>query len=534
MIGIYGQIYASPNQDLLNVDKAFQLSATQDNQELNVHWEIANKKMLYMNSISITQDDEEISYVLPDPLLYQEGDDIFTYYANNLDLTIDSPTLNNNKPITIKYQGCDKTGYCYQPQIKYLKIDQDSAVITSTNPANSTSPLKMLFIFLILGVITAATPCIWPMLPILAAIILHNKQDSKISRYHTLWRSLSYTCGIGLGYAMTGMLVNKLNINLQSNAQTKFILIPTIAIIVSMVLWQLEIIKFNVSSNLYQNIKSKIHNLKPNNNSQTFALGIASVLIVSPCATPSFFAALTYSTQAPNAYLASLMLFIFGLGLSIPLILVTVGASEILPNSGPWMLTIRNLIGIALLSLAFDLSMRLIPMSLHPWCWTVWAIATILILWKREPLLTTRTNRIIIIIVALVFIGNEIKGSLSHPHYSYPILANVQMLDNVLAKNTKNAKPTLVYFTADWCHSCETIKKRILPQPEVQLFLQKINFYLVDITPKDISSKFGSSHYHIIAPPTWILFDANGKESKRITGVIQPQKVFKQMAKKKS
>src|SRR5690606_5994871 len=73
-------------------------------------------------------------------------------------------------------------------------------------------------------------------------------------------------------------------------------------------------------------------------------------------------------------------------------------------------------------------------------------------------------------------------------------------------------KPTLIYFTADWCVSCSTVERRVLPDDSVKKALGGYQLIKADISQltsgnADLMAKLG-----VAGPPTMIFFDRISKE----------------------
>ena len=93
----------------------------------------------------------------------------------------------------------------------------------------SHSILVAILICFALGVLLAFTPCILPMIPILSAIILGQK-DIKTSKSFGL--SLTYVLGMALTYTALGVLVSLLGYNFQAQLQGPGFLISLAALFV--------------------------------------------------------------------------------------------------------------------------------------------------------------------------------------------------------------------------------------------------------------------------------------------------------------
>ncbi len=82
-----------------------------------------------------------------------------------------------------------------------------------------------------------------------------------------------------------------------------------------------------------------------------------------------------------------------------------------------------------------------------------------------------------------------------------------------------SGKPMLVFYTADWCPPCRTLKRDVLSDPDVDAFLSE-NYVRVKI---DLSDRRGPNagiaiDNGVTGIPTMILYDYDGVEIDRVVG----------------
>ena len=82
-----------------------------------------------------------------------------------------------------------------------------------------------------------------------------------------------------------------------------------------------------------------------------------------------------------------------------------------------------------------------------------------------------------------------------------------------------SGKPMLVFYTADWCPPCRTLKRDVLSDPDIDAFLSD-NYVRVkiDLTERGGPNARTASEYGVSGIPTMILYDADGVEINRVTG----------------
>ena len=110
-------IFGDDNYSPLKEDEAFKVSFFHQDSLIEISWEIAANHFLYINSIEVLNEQQEMidfEITKGDVLVI---DDLFfgkTSVAKDY-LRIDLPFKNTdeNRKLTINYQGCKKDTYCY-------------------------------------------------------------------------------------------------------------------------------------------------------------------------------------------------------------------------------------------------------------------------------------------------------------------------------------------------------------------------------------------------------------------------------------
>src|SRR5690606_24412389 len=92
-----------------------------------------------------------------------------------------------------------------------------------------------------------------------------------------------------------------------------------------------------------------------------------------------------YISQSGNPWIGGLTLLSLGLGMGVPLIVVALLSSMILPKAGPWMNVIKTFAGVALLGLAIWLLDRILPAYIILILWGVLCLISAVCLKAFEP-----------------------------------------------------------------------------------------------------------------------------------------------------
>ena len=175
---------ALKRQKFLSPDEAFQTTAVAQGKDIETQIIMADKIHIYEDALhywAITpQKRVELDVTKPTPHEF-DGDKVY-----EKELLVSIPTeaiaskVAGDYTLEIEFQGCSDAGICYQPMKKQFRFkgtelgmfDKISAVIEEGNPKKivdfflNESPIFIILIFLLLGVLISLTPCIFPMIPI--------------------------------------------------------------------------------------------------------------------------------------------------------------------------------------------------------------------------------------------------------------------------------------------------------------------------------------------------------------------------------
>ena len=205
-------------------------------------------------------------------------------------------------------------------------------------------PLLAYPVSFIAGLLASLTPCIYPVIPIVAGYI---GGEAKGSRRRGFSLSVFYVIGMAIVYSALGAFA-ALSGRIFGEVQSS----PVAYIIVAN-----AIIFFGLSmlGAVVLPIPSFLKNQsgKGRKTSGAIGMGIASGLITAPCTAPVAGTLLTYVASRQNVLFGVSLLFTFAAGMGILLILVGTSAGLLtsLPKSGAWMEKIKKGLGIFMILL---------------------------------------------------------------------------------------------------------------------------------------------------------------------------------------
>jgi thiol:disulfide interchange protein DsbD len=96
-----------------------------------------------------------------------------------------------------------------------------------------------------------------------------------------------------------------------------------------------------------------------------------------------------------------------------------------------------------------------------------------------------------------------------------------------LSRAHKEGKPVMIDFYADWCRSCKILEKKIHHNAAIQSALAAFIVIKADISENNEKTTALSQRFNVIAPPTFIFIDTEGKslEQFRFVGEISLDKL---------
>jgi cytochrome c-type biogenesis protein len=199
------------------------------------------------------------------------------------------------------------------------------------------------------GVLTSFTPCVYPMIPITAAVIGGSTRDQQ-SRRRTILLSLTYALGLALFYAFLGLIAGlsgSLFGTVASNPWTRFA-IGNLLLLFGLAM--LDVFPLNAPHKLL----NWASGLGGGSFPAVFLLGATSGIVAAPCGAPAFAAVLTWVTTTQSGALGFLYLFVFSLGMTALLIVVGSfsGVLAHLPRSGRWLVWVKRIAALIMIGMA--------------------------------------------------------------------------------------------------------------------------------------------------------------------------------------
>ena len=373
------------------------------------------------------------------------------------------------------------------------------------------------------GLLVCLTPCVYPMVAITVSVF-GARGDT--SRSRAMWLSTAFVFGIAAMFTPLG-LVAGLTGSLFGSALSN----PWVTTCIALVFLGLAASMFGAFEfMLPSGVTNRLARVGGGGYGGAFLIGLVSGLVAAPCTGPVLTGILLWIGKTRSAGLGSLVLFAFSLGLGIPFWLVGTFAVK-LPRAGRWMLWTKSFFGIVLSVLAlYFLQNVLRPLASFAHLGDsrpLWAAALLvggLLLGAIH--LSFDSGRMLALRKGAGILG-AISGSLLLIAWLEAPEGQLQWehSEAVAAQRaSKEEKPLLLDFTAEWCGACKELARHTFADPTVLREASRFVALRVDATSDDdpavdqLKDKYG-----VVGLPTVIVLGANGQERARITEFVPPE-----------
>ena len=535
---VYAGLFDSQKSQFVPVDSAFAFDFQQQDNSLALNWQIKQGYYLYRQQISVVPAKASIG-ALTLPAGEWHKDEFYgktEIYTHQLAVTLPITEASQGATLRVTYQGCAEAGFCYPPETKVVPLNAVTASAPAPTPAAtpvspstdkpSQLPFSALWALLI-GIGIAFTPCVLPMYPLISGIVLGGKQ--RLSTARALWLSFVYVQGMALTYTALGLIVAAAGLQFQAALQHPYILIGLSVVFIALALSMFGLYNLQLPSSLQTRLTLLSNRQQGGSLAGVFSMGAIAGLICSPCTTAPLSAILLYIAQSGNLWLGGGTLYLYALGMGLPLMLVTVFGNRLLPKSGPWMQQVKIAFGFVILALPVFLLERITG---EAWGLRLWSLLGVAFFgWAFITSLNSKKGwmsvvQIVLLGAALVVsrplqdwaFGTTVQSEQAHLNFTR--ISDIDSLNTALAQ--AKGKPVMLDLYADWCVACKEFEKYTFSHPDVHRALDNTVLLQADVTrnsPEDVALL---KHLQVLGLPTILFFDSNGMEQpqQRVTGFM--------------
>lgn len=431
-----------------------------------------------------------------------------------------------------------------------FEIAQDKGMIQTLLERGGAGFL--LLSFLVFGILLAFTPCVFPMYPIVAGTLA--REGDRLTPWRGFLLTSSYVVALATGFAMIGAVAGWSGQNLQMALQSPWLALAVALVFVILAFSMFGLYELQLPSR-WTSAVSRVSGGGKGSLGSAAVLGFTSVLIVGPCVTAPLAGALLYIAQTANVTLGAAALFALGLGKGIPLIILATFGSSVLPRAGGWMENVKVLFGFGFLGTSIWMAAPLLPSGVDLILWSVLLFAFSAYLFAKEwhrigfRVIARTAGTTAIVYGAILMLGATLGGvdplrplapliAANHqsgaaaPALRFSDIGSAQQLQTSL-KQAQSHRPTLVYFTADWCVACHTIERSVLTDMAVRRGLADFDLIKVDLSNVTPENDALMRQLQVAGPPTMIFFNAQSREvaDTRLVGNVTTSTVIGSAAK---
>lgn len=539
---VFAGLFDAPGRaSVIPADRAFIFDFQQNQHDLNLTWQVKEGYYLYRKQVSITPAGAKIAQ--PQLPAGESHEDEFygksEIYRHQLTVPVVVNQADNGATLTVTYQGCADAGFCYPPETRVVPLNavsaaaNDSPAAVAKAPVKDEAPAKLPFSALwalLIGIGIAFTPCVLPMYPLISGIVLGGKQ--RLSTARALWLAFIYVQGMALTYTALGLVVAAAGLQFQAALQHPYVLIGLSVIFILLALSMFGLFTLQLPSALQTRLTLMSNRQQGGSAGGVFAMGAIAGLICSPCTTAPLSAILLYIAQSGNLWFGGGTLYLYALGMGLPLILVTVFGNRLLPKRGPWMETVKTAFGFVILALPVFLLERVIG---DVWGLRLWAMLGVaFFIWAFIASLEAkkawmRLVQILLLAAALVSVRPLQDWAFGAPaaqtqaHLNFTHVQSVDDLNRALAQ--AKGKPVMLDLYADWCVACKEFEKYTFSDPQVQNALKETVLLQANVTANNAQDKALLRQLGVLGLPTILFFDEQGNEqpAARVTGFMDAE-----------
>lgn len=560
-----------PNDGFLKVEEAYILSKDIQPEQITLSWAIEPEYYLYRDRFKVK------AYNADGPVditpIYEKGkikydenfdQDMEVFYGSTKIVIPLSDDLRNQFAslfqLQITSQGCADAGLCYPPYTERFEIDLSSGVSTpikkitanlagkTTATSNSSNNFAVgdvstdqpflgyiILLAILGGIILNAMPCVFPVLSIKAlSFVSANTSPGASDAHNHRAHGWAYTLGAVLSFLVIGGVIVGIRAAGGDADWGRQLQSP---LIVSAMFYLFFVMGLSLSGFVHfgAQFMGLGQSLTTRDGLQgSFFTGVLAVVVASPCTAPFMAPAIGAAlTQSP---ITGLIIFAaLGFGMALPFLLLSYSPklANLLPQPGPWMETLKQV-------LAFPLYLTAV--------WLLWvlgkqtnvdaaallvcgAIAISFAIWifQKRPnktlgkVLTASSAAVALAFAITIAVKAENIGKQTYwQTYSADLVTQLR----------KDGQPVFINLTAAWCITCHTNERVALSRKSVKETAEKLNIAMIkgDYTNEDPEIHKLLNTYRRPSVPLYLMFPADpSKPPEILPQLLTPSTVIEAM-----
>jgi thioredoxin:protein disulfide reductase len=388
------------------------------------------------------------------------------------------------------------------------------------------------FFALTAGLLTALTPCVYPMIPITISIF----GGKGVPRARALLLATLYVAGIAVMFGTLGTVFALVGKAFGSFLANPWVIVPLALFFALMAASMFGAFELGLPSGL----QARLNRVGGRSVGGAFLMGLVGGLIAAPCTGPPLAGILAFVATTRNGVTGFFLLATYAIGIGVPFWAIA-GFSMRLPKSGAWMETVKSVFGIALLVAALYYLKNVVPPLAH---------------------FTGRTQAFLAMATAMVLVGGGIGAVHLTFHDGWKAVlrkgAGVALAVTGLFAITNyvltpkvalawlraepeatqlaraSGRPLVVDFMADWCLPCKEMDVKVFSHPDVVAELSEFTLLRVDLSREDEDPALAAvkAKYDVNTLPAVRVVSAEGQIVQRFDTIVDAPTFLKGLARR--
>jgi thioredoxin:protein disulfide reductase len=333
------------------------------------------------------------------------------------------------------------------------------------------------------GLLTALTPCVYPMIPITISVF----GARSTTRARALLLATTYVAGIAVTFGTLGTIFALVGKAFGTFLANPWVVIPLALFFAAMAASMFGAFELSLPAGA----QARLARFGGRGVAGAFLMGLVAGLIAAPCTGPPLAGILAYVATTRDAARGFALLATYAVGIGVPFWAIA-GFSMSLPRSGRWMESVKSVFGIALLLAALYYLRNVVPalsqLTARTPVFLGGAIAVVLaglalgavhLSFHAPPARKLRKALGVSLVVGGLFAG---VNYVLTPRTELAWLASEA---EALRLAKANHRPLVVDFMAEWCLPCKEMEVRVFSEPRVADALKGFVLLKVDLTRED-------------------------------------------------